>query len=279
MAAKIDSSNEAIDTEPIDWESETHVGSTTPIVKSAVSQKPDGLQVALTGSTGFLGLAILKALLADKRVAKVHCLAIRSLAQKDPIFASSRVACYQGDLALPYLGLPQEQFVALAQSFDRIIHNGADVSFLKRFQSLQRPNVEATRKLVDIAMDRCIPFHFVSTGGVVNLTGLDGLPEVSVSNYEPPVDGSYGYIASKWASERILESCAEKGLPVWIHRPSNITGQNAPSHDLMQNIFRYSGETSSLPDISGWKVTLTLFLLRTWRRALSILSPRLESPR
>ncbi|KAM0360408.1 hypothetical protein ACHAP4_002485 [Fusarium culmorum] len=253
MAAKIDSSTGASDTEPIDWESETRVGSTTSIVKSAVSQKPDGLQVALTGSTGFLGLAILKSLLADKRVAKVHCLAIRSLAKQDPIFASSRVACYQGDLALPCLGLPQDQFVALAQSFDRIIHNGADVSFLKRFQSLKHPNVEATRKLARIAMDRCIPFHFVSTGGVVNLTGLDGLPEVSVSEYKPPVDGLYGYIASKWASERILESCAEKGLPVWIHRPSNITGQNAPSHDLMQNIFRYSAETSSLPNLSGWK--------------------------
>ncbi|KAH6979108.1 polyketide synthase [Fusarium venenatum] len=253
MAAKIDGSSEIIDTKPIDWVKETCMDSTVSIMESPVSPKSDELQVALTGSTGFLGLSILKSLLADKHVAQVHCLAIRPSAKLDPIFSSPRVACYQGDLSLPCLGLSEEQFDTLAQSVDRIIHNGADVSFLKTYQSLQRPNVEATRELVRMAAQRGIPFHFVSTGGVVNLTGQNGLAEVSVSDFKPPVDGSYGYVASKWASEHILESYAKQGLPVVIHRPANITGTNAPTHDLMQNIFRYSAETSSLPELSGWK--------------------------
>ncbi|XEU96090.1 hypothetical protein FSHL1_001375 [Fusarium sambucinum] len=253
MASKIDGSSEIIDTKPIDWVEETHIDSTASLMESPVSQKSDELHVALTGSTGFLGLSILKSLLADKHVAKVHCLAIRSSAKLDSILSSPRVACYQGDLSLPRLGLSEGQFDTLAQSVDRIIHNGADVSFLKTYQSLQRPNVEATRELARMAVQRGIPFHFVSTGGVVNLTGQDGLAEVSVSDFKPSVDGSYGYVASKWASEHILESYAKQGLPVFIHRPANITGMNAPTHDLMQNIFRYSAETSSLPELSGWK--------------------------
>ncbi|RGP73974.1 polyketide synthase [Fusarium sporotrichioides] len=253
MAAKIDGSAEIKNTKPIDWVEETRIDSNVSVMESPASQKSDKLEIALTGSTGFLGLSILKSLLANKAVARVHCLAIRSSAKLDPVFSSPRVACYQGDLSLPRLGLSEEQFDTLAQSIDRIIHNGADVSFLKTYQSLRRPNVEATRELARMAVGRGIPFHFVSTGGVVNLTGQDGLAEVSVSDFKPPVDGSHGYVASKWASEHILESHSKQGLPVWIHRPANITGTNAPTHDLMQNILRYSAETGCLPELSGWK--------------------------
>jgi amino acid adenylation domain-containing protein/thioester reductase-like protein len=253
MAAKIDGSADVKNTKPIDWVEETRIDSNVSVMESPASQKSDELEVALTGSTGFLGLSILKSLLSNKSVARVHCLAIRSLTKLDPVFSSPRVACYQGDLSLPRLGFSGEQFDTLAQSVDRIIHNGADVSFLKTYQSLRRPNVEATRELARLAVGRGIPFHFVSTGGVVNLTGQDGLAEVSVSDFNPPVDGSHGYVASKWASEHILESYSKQGLPVWIHRPANITGTNAPTHDLMQNILRYSAETGFLPELSGWK--------------------------
>ncbi|KAI6762510.1 hypothetical protein HG530_008490 [Fusarium avenaceum] len=218
------------------------------------SQITEGLQVALTGSTGFLGLSILKSLLEDRRVSKVHCLAIRSSFKKrDTVFSSPRVACYQGDLSLPCLGLTEDQFDLLARTADRIIHNGADVSFLKTYQSLRRSNVGSVKELARMAMRRKIPLHFVSTGGVVNLTGQDGLPEVSIADAKPPTDGSQGYVVSKWASEHILEEYAERhSLPVWIHRPANITGANAPSADLMQNIFHYSLKTASLPDLTSW---------------------------
>ncbi|KAM5383494.1 hypothetical protein ACJZ2D_001943 [Fusarium nematophilum] len=286
MAAKIDGSatTQGTDTKPIDWDEETHVGSA---LSSPATQRPpasettDGLQVVLTGSTGFLGLSILKSLLQDKRVSKVHCLAQRSSKERDPIFSSPSVACYPGDLSMPRLGLSQEQFDMLAEAADRIIHNGADVSFLKSYQSLRRVNVESTKELARMATGRRIPLHFVSTGGVVNLTGQDGLAEISVAEFKPPSDGSHGYVASKWASEHILESCADKlDLPVWIHRPANITGINAPTADLMQNIFHYSAETGSLPDLSSWKGYFDFVPVETVARdiASSIHEPGHEKP-
>lgn len=257
MAAKIDGCAVQEATKPIDWEEETCIDPDleSPTTERVLaSQITEGLQVILTGSTGFLGLSILKSLLEDKCVSKVHCLAIRSSSKKrDAIFSSPRVACYHGDLSLPRLGLPEEQFDLLATTADRIIHNGADVSFLKTYQSLRRSNVGSVKELARMAIRRKIPLHFVSTGGVVNLTRQDGLPEVSVADEKPPTDGSQGYVVSKWASEHILEEYAERhSLPVWIHRPANITGANAPPADLMQNIFHYSLKTGSLPNLTSW---------------------------
>ncbi|CVK98127.1 related to fusarin C cluster-polyketide synthase/NRPS [Fusarium mangiferae] len=258
MAAKIDgSTTQGHITTPIDWDEETHIDADLSIVgaqEPLPSETTNDLHVALTGATGFLGVAILKCLLEDKRVSKVHCLAVRSSSNtSDPVFSSSRVACYPGDLSLPRLGLSQEQFDQLADTVERIIHNGADVSFLKTYQSLKRSNASSSRELARMAITRRIPVHFVSTGGVVQLTGQDGLDEVSVADSVPPTDGSLGYVASKWASEVILEKYASQcNLPVWIHRPSNITGPNAPKADLMQNIFHYSVKTASLPDLAAW---------------------------
>jgi hybrid polyketide synthase/nonribosomal peptide synthetase ACE1 len=128
------------------------------------------------------------------------------------------------------------------------------VSFLKSYQALKKANVSSTKELAQLASGRQIPFHFVSTGGVVNLTDHDGLPEISVSGFKPPIDGTEGYAASKWASEVILESHAERAhLPVWIHRPANVTGAAAPATDLMGSILQYSTTMQSLPEISNWK--------------------------
>lgn len=258
MAAKIDGSTiQGPATMSIDWDEETRIDTDLGVFRAQEplpSETTNGLQVALTGATGFLGVSILKTLLEDKRVSKVHCLAVRSSSNtSDPVFSSSRVACYPGDLSLPRLGLSQEQFDHLAKTVDRIIHNGADVSFLKTYQSLKRSNVSSSRELARMAIERRIPVHFVSTGGVVQLTGQNGLDEVSVADSIPPTDGSLGYVASKWASEVILEKyAAQYNLPVWIHRPSNITGPNTPKADLMQNIFHYSVKTASLPDLASW---------------------------
>ncbi|KAM6517298.1 Hybrid PKS-NRPS synthetase luc5 [Fusarium solani] len=256
MAAKIDGSTGA-DNQPIIWEEETRVdipsGLETPDEPAILDG--DELEVALTGATGFLGLAILRSLLKDERISRVHCLAVRSPSKaRDEVFKSPRVVVYHGDLSSPRLGLSEDEFGTLSKKLDIIIHNGAEVSFLKSYQALKKANVSSTKELAQLASGRQIPFHFVSTGGVVNLTDHDGLPEISVSGFKPPIDGTEGYAASKWASEVILESHAERAhLPVWIHRPANVTGAAAPATDLMGSILQYSTTMQSLPEISNWK--------------------------
>lgn len=222
---------------------------------SDVSMGQD-LEVVLTGATGFLGKTILKHLVQNPHVSKVHCLAIRNVAQHADM-ASDRVVLYGGDLSAPRLGLTEEQFSRLSMTAHRIIHNGADVSFLKAYHSLRKANVESTKELTRLAAPHRIPLHFISSGGVATLTGAPSgeLAEVSVAGFSPPTDGSHGYTASKWASEVYLENCARNfGLPITIHRPSNITGAGAPAGDLIQNLLRYSVRIGGLPaPAEAWK--------------------------
>ncbi|RDA87869.1 hypothetical protein CP532_2942 [Ophiocordyceps camponoti-leonardi (nom. inval.)] len=276
MAARIDSSTELSGSrDSIDWLQETSVeasGDWRTALSAEVDVEPafevaDGLEVILTGATGFLGSAILEQLLDDRRVRHVHCLAVRDAAkamEQRSKLDSSRVTYYDGDLASPYLGLSQRDFDELSMKVHRIIHNGADVSLLKSYRSLRKPNVSSTQALALLAARRKVPVHFVSSGGVASLAGVDALCQTSLSNITPPQDGSQGYAASKWASEVLLENYARKfGISIWIHRPSNITGADAPSTDLMQNLIKYSGEMRALPDTGSWRGSVDLVPVET----------------
>ncbi|KAI0869514.1 hybrid PKS-NRPS PsoA [Hypoxylon argillaceum] len=219
--------------------------------------------VLLTGATGFLGAKILQHLVGNETVCEVHCVAIRPDDCGNPRHVSvksDKIIEYAGDLRDATLGLSAIQLESLAQKVDVIIHNGADVSFMKTYQSLRSANVVSTAKLCEIALSRHIPLHFVSTAGVARFPpaavakqgGYAGLPEMSVSAYPPPPDTADGYETSKWASECLLERvCQDYGVPVWIHRPSSILGDGAPELDIMAAVLRYSKALRAVPELEG----------------------------
>ncbi|KAL4954420.1 hypothetical protein BDW69DRAFT_183550 [Aspergillus filifer] len=246
-------------TSGIDWEEEITVGETERSIASSSVPKPSNghVEVCLTGATGFLGSAILRNLVADSRIARIHCLAIRSSDPSRPrtlTVESEKIIAYPGDLALPLLGLDQSTWDLLASKATCIIHNGADVSFLKSYQSLRKSNLYSTRELTKLALNGGIPFHFVSSGGVAQLVPtVESLGPRSVKQHQPLTDGSMGYIAAKWASEAYLESCAvELKLPVSIHRPSSIVGEGVPATDLVRTILELSLKTMTLPTLDSW---------------------------
>jgi hypothetical protein len=76
--------------------------------------------------------------------------------------------------------------------------------------------------------------------------------ESSLAVFYPPVDGSDGYVASKWASEVFLEK-VHRRFPgqIWIHRPSSITGDNVPALDIVHSVLRYSRLMKAVPDLAG----------------------------
>ncbi|KAL7952857.1 putative PKS-NRPS protein [Trichoderma compactum] len=249
MASKVQSSE--VD-EVISWEEETSVQPLSVADGNVLQQVSENLEVLLTGATGFLGSSILRQLVADERVSKVHCVALRGI---HPLAVESpKIIQYTGDLSHKLFGLSETEFTTLSSNVHRIIHNGATVSFLQSYSSLRAPNFESTKTLVSLAASRGIPLHFVSSAGVVKFTGLDGLPPVSVSQHKPPTDGSNGYSATKWASEAYLEKVTENSnLPIWIHRPSSITGENAPETDLMQSVIKHTLNLQAIPDLSSWR--------------------------
>jgi amino acid adenylation domain-containing protein/thioester reductase-like protein len=216
-------------------------------------------EVLLTGSTGFLGNHLLRELIANTDVSKVHAVAVRrhylSRQANTPNIPPSgcnspKVRVWPGDLGASGLGLTGADMDYLANKVDVIVHNGADVSFLKSYPSLRAANVGSTIELCRIALRRNIPFHFVSSAGVLRLTSESEIcEETSVAEHPPPIDGSDGYIASKWVCEQLLEkACKRLGLPVHIHRPTTITGDGVPAMDIMANLLRFSRLMKSVPD-------------------------------
>lgn len=259
LASRIENSG-STSVQALDWQAETALSADLLELDphSLLTKVHSGpIQVVLTGSTGFLGRAILRQLVSHDGIAQIHCVAVRQNGSSVPrahAVESEKIVSHPGNLSLPLLGMSEEEARQVFENADAIIHNGADVSFMQTFQSLRKANVESTRELVKLAIHRQIPIHFVSTAGVAHLSGIDALDEVSMAAYPPPVDGSDGYVASKWASERYLEKVNEHlGLPVWIYRPSSIIGEDAPSMDVMHNTLKYSRAMKAVPDLTGWK--------------------------
>jgi hybrid polyketide synthase/nonribosomal peptide synthetase ACE1 len=240
----------------IDWEQETELSPST-LTAQSYQEKIHSHElkvVVLTGSTGFLGKAILRQLVENDSVQKIHCVAVRG-ERRLSAFTSKKIIIHPGDLTLPRLGLSLEDSEVIFQEADTIIHNGADVSFLKTYPTLRAANLTSTMELVNLCLRGAQSrFHYISSAGVAQLTGKEVVDETSVATYLPPSDGSNGYSASKWASERYLEKVNQHlGLPIWIHRPSSIVGDDAPELDIMHNLLQYSRKMKAVPDLSSWK--------------------------
>ncbi|KAI1174428.1 PKS-NRPS hybrid [Nemania sp. FL0916] len=245
----------------INWEKETEL--TDDLYEAEINGAPkdQGLgfkTVVITGASGFLGKEILRQMIADIHIDKIHAIALRRRKSDLPaIFSDPKVHVHQGNLNSPRLGLTESMARDIFAETDAVIHNGADVSFLKTYQTLSKTNVGSTRELVKLCLGNRIPIHFISSASVAHLSGAASYGEESVSAFTPPADGSDGYTASKWASERFLELVGEKfSLPIWIHRPSSITGHDAPQLDLMSNMLHFSKTMRKVPSSSAWSGTL-----------------------
>jgi hybrid polyketide synthase / nonribosomal peptide synthetase ACE1 len=213
MAAKI---QVLVNAKAVNWDIET----TPPRTDEFVDAEPQpirltGLEVVVTGTTGHLGGFILDGLVSDPAIAKIHCVAVRDPSKLRS--TSDKVIVHRGDLAKAQLGLPTSDLTHLASTTDAIIHCGATRLNWETFESMVAVNVTSTRELIRLAAPRRVPIHFVSSGGVFP---ADVAPsERSAASHVPPRVGVDGYVASKWASEQMLErSARDIGLPVHIYR-------------------------------------------------------------
>ncbi|MFE9372984.1 amino acid adenylation domain-containing protein [Streptomyces sp. NPDC006711] len=213
--------------------------------------------IVLTGATGFVGPHLLAELLSTTD-AEIVC-PVRAAtpeeatdrirralaAQEIPLPAGGeRITAVPADLARPHLGLGAERFAELAETCDAVIHNAATVSIMREYASLRAANTEATRQLLRMASARSIPVHLVSTLSVAPPRSRS--PEVPEAFFPPHPGLVSGYQQSKWASERLLEQAAERGLPVTLHRLGRVTG--APeTGQVNQRDFLWSVLASGIP--------------------------------
>ena len=256
MAATLEDGSKTDDA-AIDWDVETELSPDVldaAVVNKAPIETAIPKNIALTGSTGFLGQYVLRALVKSPEVEKIHCIAVRGEGKLDEFVSSGKITIHQGDLSLPRCGLSEAEASSIFDSAEAIIHNGADVSFLKTYQSLKLPNLVSTKELVKLSLPRKIPFHFISTATVGQLNGTDTLDLVSMAAFPPPPGYNDGYAASKWASEVFLEKAhAQLGLPVFIHRPSSVLGEGVGEMDIMSNVMKYAPMIKAMPDPGKWR--------------------------
>ncbi|KFA72014.1 hypothetical protein S40288_07669 [Stachybotrys chartarum IBT 40288] len=241
----------------LDWDEETELPTTVAETDSGMLQKTDHFSctkvVVLTGGTGYLGKALTEALAMNPTVKEIHCIGVRNIQSRNDLKSLSKVTLHEGDLTQHQMGLSQSVIDDLFSRADLIIHNGADVSYLKTYQSMRQSNFLTTKDLVGWSMPRMIPFHYISTAGLGNLTKGSVLTETSVASTPPPRDGSMGYTACKWASERFLERLVERHpqWPICIHRPTLISRDDIPELDGMHNILGYARKLRAVPMSQG----------------------------
>ena len=242
----------------IDWDREiTTLCADLPTVLTheAKASPSEKFSIILTGATGFLGKHILERLVSNELVETVHCVAIRRDSQGNARHLnvqSPKIREYPGDLGQPLLGLSQANFDTLSNTANAIIHNGADVSFLKSYQALKATNVLSTKTLIELATPNSVPLHFISTAAVALFTPEKELAEISAANLKLPGTGDRGYALSKWVNEVLLEKASSQcRVPSVIHRAVNIVGEGAPETDLMTALDTYTKVLSAVPDLRG----------------------------
>jgi amino acid adenylation domain-containing protein/thioester reductase-like protein len=224
-------------------------------------------RVLLTGATGFLGVHLLRELLA-RTPANVHCLvradddshALRRIAQAAEHYALGdlaldRVVPLAGDLAEPGLGLQDGAFRELARTIDAIYHVGALVNFVYPYAELRAANVTGTRELIRLAgRYRGIPIHYVSTTAVLAGFGVMGVREATEDTPLGYADRlCVGYVETKFVSEELLRNANRAGLPVAIYRPLDIMGDHRSgalnTATEMCALMRFITDTGFAPDI------------------------------
>ncbi|KAK6082337.1 polyketide synthase peptide synthetase [Seiridium cupressi] len=240
----------------IDWAREIKLQPELSRLRHAPALSPspkNGLVIALTGASGFLGLELVRNLVQRLDVQTFHALAVRTRDKLASQITSTKLVINQGDLSKPGLGLSEKALDGVLASAHTLIHNGADVSFLNSYSSVRATNLASTQELVRRAVQHGRALrrvHYVSTAGIATMLMHD-LYEESLGRF-PPVQSPEGYVLSKWASELYLErASAATGLPVTIHRPTAIAGENTPHLHIMSNILHYSRLMATMPSMDA----------------------------
>lgn len=228
--------------------------------------------VLLTGATGFLGAYVLRELL-QTTAADIHCLVrpgkrgdekqrivdnLRKYGLWDQNF-HERVIAVKGDLSA-------ERFIAdkwrddfLSTTIDVIYHVGAQVNYARGYADLKRTNVDGAVSLIRFACrKRLKAVNFVSTKYVCFGLGERGLELFGEETSMRDPSGLFiGYTQSKWVAEQLFEQARERGVPVTIVRPGQLTaaanGKTVLPDDAFHHLVRMFLALRARPNRGEWE--------------------------
>ncbi len=187
--------------------------------------------VLVTGSTGFLGVRLVRELLERNPTARLALL-IRdrpgqSGQQRADLFVPaserSRVQVFSGDVSQPSCGLSLAAYEALAAETTRVIHSAATVRFDHTLEEARSINVEGTRRVLDFAASA----RGLRSVAYVGTAYVAGERNNLIKEDELAVGQGYRntYEQTKAEAEALVRS-RMGSLPGVILRPSIIVGDS-----------------------------------------------------
>ncbi|MBW0271606.1 dehydrogenase [Nocardia sp. MH4] len=199
------------------------------------------MKVLVTGASGFLGGALVRALVADG-VHDVSILVRPTSVLDDLGSARDRVAVVYGDLADP------ASLAAATSGMDVVVHSAARVDERGTRARFWAENVAATETLLDAARDSgASRFVFVSSPSA--LMDRDGGDQVDVDESLPyPHRYLNFYSETKAAAERTVLAANTDTFTTVALRPRAIWGAGDRSGPIVRLLGRTA--TGSLPDLS-----------------------------
>lgn len=247
------------------------------------SSAPSPRTIFLTGATGFLGSYLIKdildreaqpiKLIAHVRNARDTKAALERLQRSLRGYGlwrderSARLSCVVGDLAKPKLGLDESTWLRLSQEVDAVIHNGATVHWVRRYQDLLPSNVLSTidaMRLCNEGKPKIFTFvsstsvldsdHYIDLSHQQSKNGQDAITEAD--DLEGSASGlGTGYGQTKWVSERLVRAAGSRGLRGSIVRPGYVLGDSETgvcnTDDFLIRLLKGCIQLSARPHIAN----------------------------
>lgn len=207
--------------------------------------------ILLTGSTGFLGIYLLRELLKNTN-ATIYCLIrkgnftsvaarltnhIERYELSDEISLNERrIILISGDIALDQFGIAGELYHTLAEKVEVIYHCAARHNLMTSYENLRPKNIQGTLEVIRFALQKFNkPIHFVSSLDAVKQMDNDLIAENFPGTHFNSLLNNYAI--SKWIGERLLTQIKNRHLPVSIYRLGYISGQSENGITQMDELF------------------------------------------
>ena len=204
-----------------------------------LSEKQNYKSILLTGSTGYLGIHVLRQLLYSTKCdinllvhGKNEDEAEQKLVDKlkyyfgDNLYDQykERINVIKGDLTEDYFGLNTKEYNNLADRVDCVVNSAANVKHYGKFGDFHEINVKGTERLINFCkVGKTKDFNHVSTLSICS-GNVKGKRFGVFTEYDIDIGQEYDnyYLATKFEAEKLITNARADGLNCNIFRVGNI---------------------------------------------------------